>query len=197
MPARADVSDKLIHFTKGSSWPEAFDTLRKITNDRRLIAGTYMIRGGYPCVCFTEAPLAAVSAAFLNDAFSSRYAPFGLMFDKSAVFDVGGRPVIYQPEDEYSSLPEVTRWRHVRFDLAGDSVVDFTWEREWRVRCDEFTFAPQHAVIVVPDYQWGDALVRAHRTEQRMRVEAYSTVLDHLIAEQFCEDFSWRVVTLR
>jgi hypothetical protein len=196
MAERADISDKLIHFTKGSSWQEAFERLRKIINDRKLIAGTCMTKGSYPCACFTEAPLPAVSAAFLRGAFPSRYAPFGLMFDKSTVFAAGGRPVIYEPADEYDDLPEAIRWRHVRFDLSSNSVVDFTWEREWRVQCVEFAFGPQDAVIVVPDSQWADALVQAHWDEQRILVEAYSIVLDELIAEQFCEDFSWRVVTL-
>jgi hypothetical protein len=114
MPTRADISNKLIHFTKGNSANDAFGTLRKIINERRLVAGDYMIRGGYGCVCFTEAPIAAVAAGFFIGVPLSRYAPFGLMFDKSWIFAAGGRPVIYQPESDFNVLPEEIRWRHVR-----------------------------------------------------------------------------------
>ena len=39
--------------------------------------------------------------------------------------------MIYQPEADFDLLPQELRWRHVRFELTGEQVVDFTWEREW------------------------------------------------------------------
>lgn len=107
-----------------------------------------MIRGGYPCVCFTEAPLLAVANGFAPRLPANRYAPFGLMFDKTWVFARGGRPVIYESDHEFSDLPEQLRWRHVRYEPFGPAPIDFTWEREWRMRCEELLFSPTEAAIV-------------------------------------------------
>ncbi len=199
MPQRADISDYLIHFTKGNSGTDPFGTLRKIMSERRLMAGNYMVRGGYHCVCFTEAPLAALADGFFSGVPSSRYAPFGLMFTKAFVFAAGGRPVIYQPDTEFMALPEHIRWRHVRYEPADENLVDFTWEREWRIRCEEFLFNPTDAVVVLPNGQWADYLLDIHRYEQDMIVQAYSTVFDEdemYIAEQLREKFTWRIRTL-
>ena len=65
------------------------------------------------------------------------------MFEKNWLFKRGGRPVIYQPESDFDLLPEDLRWRHVRFELTEEKVVDWTWEREWRVCCDDLAFTLQ------------------------------------------------------
>lgn len=146
------------------------------------------------------APLTAVAQGFSDNFPSFRYAPFGLMFDKSLVFAAGGRPVIYQPECEFVGLPEEIRWRHVRYEPTTKHSVDFTWEREWRIRCEEFCFRTVDAVVLVPTGEWIDYLLDIHRYEQDIMVEAYSTVFDEdemYIAEQLREEFRWRVVSLR
>src|SRR5271166_5892371 len=97
---RPDIADTLIHFTRGESPDAAFSTLRKILAERRLCSGNRMVRGGYQCVCFTEAPLPAVANGFAARLPENRYAPFGLMFEKGWIFAQGGRPVIYDPESE-------------------------------------------------------------------------------------------------
>jgi len=193
---RGDITNKLIHFTSGASPDDAFARLRNIIRERRLIAGNRMIRGSYMCVCFTEAPLAAVADGFVSCFPYARYAPFGLMFDKTMVFARGGRPVIYQPEAEFNGLPEVIRWRHVRYEPIGEDMIDFTWEREWRIQCSELQFTPDDAVIVLPNGEWQSLLLEMHDWEQDTCVEAYSTVVDREIAEQLREEFRWRIVTL-
>jgi len=50
---RFDISDKLIHFTKGESQEDAFAKLREIITERRLVAGNVMVRGSYRWVSFT------------------------------------------------------------------------------------------------------------------------------------------------
>jgi len=197
MATRFDISEKLIHFTSGESPNDAFGRLRAIIGERHLIAGNRMIRGGYRCVCFTEAPLAAFADAFVSRVPFTRYSQFGLMFDKSWVYDRGGRPVIYQPDTDFSILPEELRWRHVRFEPNGQHIIDFTWEREWRIRCDELPFSPAEAVIVVPSADWASALRRSHHAEQDMDVELYSMVIEREIAELWREPFRWHIVTLR
>ena len=199
MPKRSDTSDRLIHFTRGNSLADAFWVLRKIMSERRLRAGNYMIRGGYRCVCFTEAPLAAVAEGFFTGVPPSRYAPFGLMFEKSLIFAAGGRPVIYESEPEFAILHQEIRWRHVRYEPTGENPVDFTWEREWRIRCEEFPFSTVDAVVILPNREWMDYLLDIHRHEQDLVVHAYSTILDQEemhITEQLREEFAWHVATL-
>jgi hypothetical protein len=196
MATRFDISNNLIHFTKGNSVNYAFTVLRTIVAERRLIAGSGMIRGGYRCVCFTEAPLVAFRAAFVREVPFARYSQFGIMFTKSWVYGHGGRPVIYQSDSEFEALPEELRWRHVRFDLTGDPVVDWTWEREWRIQCDELPFSESEAVIVVPNEECATALLRFHDDDQDIEIQQYALMMDEQIAELWREDFRWRVAPL-
>jgi hypothetical protein len=197
MARRFDISDKLIHFTGGGECTnEAFARLRAIIRSGRLIAKGYMIRGGYRCVCFTEAPPAAFARAFISDFPFTRYSQFGLMFKKNWIYERGGRPVIYQPESDFELLPEELRWRHVRFELTGEKVVDWTWEREWRILGDELAFTPAEVVIIVPNEQWAKELRRLHDVDQDMIIELYAKAVDQEIAEIWRETFPWRVVAL-
>ena len=109
---RSDLSPSLIHFTKGETSAEAFGRLRKILTERRLLGGNGHIKGGYKCVCFSEAPLAV-----LTEKFYQRYSSFGIMVSKEWLFARGGRPVIYQTEQKFGDLPESHRWRHVLYEL--------------------------------------------------------------------------------
>jgi hypothetical protein len=197
MAARFDISDWLIHFTRGDSPGLAFTTLQGIIGERRLIAGNRMIRGGYRCVCFTEAPLAAFTEDFVGRVPFTRYSQFGVMFKKAWLYAQGGRPVIYQSDAEFSFLPEGLGWRHVRFEPDAEPAIDFTWEREWRIWCDELAFSQAEAVIVVPDSRWRDFLIQSHDDEQDFQVELYTTIMGRQIAELYREDFQWRVVSLR
>jgi len=116
MSSRRDISDKLVHFTSGDSWEEAFQRLCNIIREMRILGTSEKIRGEYKCVCFSEAPLMSLPGGLVNPDAYSRYSPFGLVFDKSWIFAKGGRPVIYQTEEEFSILPEEIRWRHVRYE---------------------------------------------------------------------------------
>jgi hypothetical protein len=127
----------------------------------------------------------------------TRYSQFGLMFEKSRVYGCGGRPVIYQPESDFSLLPEELRWRHVRFEETGEQAIDFTWEREWRIHCDGLSFSQAEAVIVVPNDEWAAALRRSNHAEQDMDVELYALVIERDIAELWRGPFRWHIVTLQ
>jgi hypothetical protein len=196
MPNRPDISDSVIHFTKAATYEAALEVLLTIIGEGRLAGGTGMIRGGYRCVCFTEAPLPAVATGLINaDAFT-RYAPFGLMFSKRWLYERGGRPVIYQSDAEFHQLPEEARWRHVRYEPSAVPPVDFTWEREWRVQCDDIHFSANEIALVVPDQEWKDFVFGIWDSQQQLQVEVYSSVLDHLVLEQLQEPCPWRVVGL-
>jgi hypothetical protein len=196
MSSRRDISDKIVHFTSGDSGEEAFQRLCNIIREMRILGTSEKIRGGYKCVCFSEAPLMSLPGGLVNPDAYSRYSPFGLVFDKSWIFAKGGRPVIYQTEEEFSILPEEIRWRHVRYEPNQDPPVDFTWEREWRIPCDYLVINPSVAAIVIPENLWVQRMLDEHELEQDFVVRMYSQIMDEHIAEQYREEFPWRVYVL-
>ena len=193
MTTRPDLTDKLVHFTKGADTESAYETLVKIIGERVLLGGNTAIRRGYRCVCFTEAPLPALREG-LDDAFSSgRYAPFGILIQKTWLFEHGGRPVIYQTDEEFLRLPEDLRWRHVRYEPPH---IDFTWEREWRLRSDGLALEPASAALVVPNRDWAERLVAEHEQEDGFKVRQYAQIMDEDLARMYRRGFPWRIVVL-
>ena len=196
--SRIDISPDLIHFTSGENYEDAFKRLQNIVDERRLIAGTRCIKGKYACVCFSEAPLITLPGGLVNEQYYSGYSPFGIMVSKQWLFPQGGRPVIYESDQEYDDLSETHRWRHVRYELRENFYpIDFTWEREWRIRCDHLEFNETSAKIVVPDRTWAMRLIEKHGAEQDYRVAQYGLILDEIIAEQYREKFRWTILTLK
>jgi hypothetical protein len=111
---RGDLSDRLIHLTRGRTVAEnhvtkvmrdreAMANFRSILAGGQLRGGVGNIVGRYKCICFSEAPIA--SLAHMLASGPNKYAPLGVMVDKVWLFDKGGRPVIYQPLAEFESLP--------------------------------------------------------------------------------------------
>lgn len=200
--SRDDMSASLIHFTRGETaedYEGAFSHLRSIVNEGVLWGGNGggFIKGGYVCVCFTEAPPASVRHGLVNSSDFGRYSPFGVMFNKEWVFAQGGRPVIYEPEAEYEPLPESHRWRHVRYEpMAADHPTDFTWEREWRIHVPKLKFEPPDVVIIVPDRLWSNRLETEHDLNQDYEVWQYSQIMNPSQAEMYREEFPWRVAKL-
>jgi len=144
--ARRDLARLAVHWTKaagggggffGDREPrrEAVGVLERILilEEATLRGGNGFIRGGHTCVCFTEAPLVEMVSVFASVTLAGqalRYEPYGIGVSKEWLFQLGGRPVIYQPDGDYDRLPDDFRWRHCRFDPPD---IDFTWEREWRI----------------------------------------------------------------
>lgn len=209
---RSDISEYLIHFTKGTSIEHAFQNLKDILRDGKIKGATHLIKGGYNCVCFSEAPLPSIPDGLVNPAYYSRYSPFGILVSKELVFSLGGRPVIYQPESEYDLLPQSHRWRHVTFNLVSSDKVDFTWEREWRLLVPHFDINPSNSKIIVPNKTWTQRIIdeyeikqdhmqMKHEWEQDFTIRQYGLIMDENIAEQyrepfFRERFSWEIMNL-
>lgn len=195
--SRADISDKLVHFTgPREDWGEAFSRLQSIMGERIVRGGNDKIRSGDHCVCFTEAPLKSLPGGLVNPKNFSRYAPFGVLFTKKWIFEKGGRPVTYQPESEFRELPDSHKWRHVRYEPNAAQPIDFTWEREWRIKSQGLVFQPNDVVILVPRQEWLDALRKEHEGQQDDWAYMYSQVLDEETLAQYREDFPWRVSVL-
>jgi hypothetical protein len=193
---RIDLSHYLVHFTKASESGDAYSVLKKILRERRIIGSSKFRRGGQKCVCFTEAPLGSLEHGLINSRDFSRYAPFGIQFSKEQIFALGGRPVIYQPESEFLLLPETLAWRHVRFELRASGIVDFTWEREWRLPCEEMPFRERDVTVVLPDEAYQRRFVEEMERESFYDAWSYSVVLGD-VAWAYDSGNPWKIVTLK
>lgn len=196
--SRVDIAQHLVHFTRGDSFEEAFQRLRKILADRVLLGGTGRIKGKYACVCFSEAPINCLSDGLVNESLYSKYSPFGIVVSKEWLFSRGGRPVIYQPADEWDQLQESHRWRHVLYEIRPDrSHSDFTWEREWRILREVLEIEPSSARVVVPDRDWRSRLIEESEQESAYEVAQLSQVVGHDQAELYRTPCPWTILPLR
>ena len=140
---RDDLVARLTHLTKGNTDDEAFDVLWKILAEKKLNGSDnsgYVI-GDTKAVCFQEVPLYSIAQSLLYEDDKSdiiRYSWFGLRFNKNTLFRRGARPVIYGKTEELKKMlsPE-NYWRIVRLDLdSSKNCIDWTHEREWRIKND-------------------------------------------------------------
>lgn len=157
---RNDLSNKLIHLTRDFEGINGRDRIVSILVDQNLKGSNNDIRGGYKCVCFSEAPISSIGLILANGHEDIRYSPYGLIFPKEYLFEVGARPVIYQPNSDYDLLPDDLKYRHVRFELFSDKKKnDFTWEREWRIKTENLPIQSNAVTIIVPTR---DEMKRVH-----------------------------------
>lgn len=139
---RPDISEGLIHLTKETGSKSAFEVLKSILISGKLKASTKnsgFIKGTGKAVCFSEAPLSAVqhliarSIKETEGKVRKRYSTYGLAVSKESIYELGGRPVIYLPNNEAEWVPDDQKWRQVRFEYPD---IDWTHEREWRLPLD-------------------------------------------------------------
>lgn len=142
---RFDFSHALVHLIKDrrefdyeTNKPKAivlaFQVLKEILASGILRGGLGYVKGNRPAVCFSEIPLSAIHQfAHPPSSENARYRFYGLALSKKTIFEAGGRPVIYLPDNEANWIPADEKWRHVRFEYG---TVDWTHEREWRVPGD-------------------------------------------------------------
>lgn len=145
---RSDMTTGLVHLTKRTEEDSAIDVLVKILKDRKLKGGTGFVCGGSRVVCFQDAPVHSISENIFyeqqtrnNATDPIRYEPCGLRFSKKVIYKAGGRPVIYELTDVAKDfLPKNEYWRIVCLNLKdSDKIIDWTHEREWRIKGD-FSF---------------------------------------------------------
>jgi len=177
---RRDLGNLLFHFTRtpeidivieGENYKRflcksAFSVLEKIITEGKLEGSSSNIRGGFKCICFTESPISELASLFslVNIAESenekTRYEPFGIAIRKEWLFSKGGRPVIYQSESEFELLSDELKYRHVRYEP--NHGIDFTWEREWRIKAESLILDPKETLVVVPDAETAFDLAYGH-----------------------------------
>lgn len=148
---RDDISNKLIHLTRDYLEKPGKQRFLEIIKSKKILGGKTDVRGPYKCICFSEAPISSIAQLIARETIEMRYLAYGFMFSKQYLYNLGARPVIYQSEDEYKILPDEIKYRHVKFDLTGDNKIDWTWEREWRLKMDELILDSQKVTIIVPN----------------------------------------------
>lgn len=190
---RDDLSNKLVHLVKGNTNEESFDVFNSILNEKMFRGGNGCIRGGFKCVCFSETPISKLGYILSNPmAHGIRYKPFGFMVDKSWLFEKGGRPVIYQSQDEYDELPEQLKYRHVTYEPNRlGNPIDFTWEREWRIRTDRLPFTPEDVTIIYPKRTWAEGYKGVHATGMSNAVQTFGPE-----GAMAIEAFPWHYIVL-
>jgi hypothetical protein len=186
-----------MHLVRAHNPNDAFLILRKIVAERRLIGGDGFIRGGFKCVCFTEAPIQSLREVFSLISRERRsFQPYGVMMGKEYLFSLGGRPVIYQPDAEFDALPAVIRYRHVRYDPTADPPIDFTWEREWRLRTDELDLSPSNCVLIVRTDAERETLLTDHADREYVRKWELQFMVGAQAELYPDEDFPWLVMSV-
>ncbi|NOZ35874.1 MAG: hypothetical protein GXO80_11320 [Chlorobi bacterium] len=143
---RFDITNTLIHLTRERNDLSAKEVFKKILNEKKILGSIDNIRGKSRCVCFSETPISAIGQIIVQEDDRFKYGPYGFMFTKKNLFDLGARPVIYQPESDFGILPEELKYRHVRFEIEK---TDYTWEREWRMKTDFINLDSSNVTLIV------------------------------------------------
>ena len=168
LKSRSDLSGQVVHFTRSATIDEkpqsGLEMLQRILRER-VIKGSGAegyIRGSHKAVCFQDAPLyylcqnleAEYDLVNGKPRDKCRYEPFGLMFMNHLVYKAGGRPVIYDdPDLALKYLSESEWWRIVSYKLSDTkSFIDWTHEREWRLKGD-FSFNLECVTVLVPNWK--------------------------------------------
>ncbi|MFN7988869.1 MAG: hypothetical protein U0529_15460 [Thermoanaerobaculia bacterium] len=138
--ARPDVWDLVIHFTSRSSFARILDASRIVA------APTGYFKES--AVCLTEAPLS------FSAAFRESYGPFGVVFRKTKILEVGGGPALHFTEGSLAAqkrigvAPEAKPFINVI--RRGTRRMDFHHEREWRVPHDLDLESVRPEALVLP-----------------------------------------------
>lgn len=108
-----------------------------------------------PMVCLSESP-----PDHLRWLLSTRkWPPWGLIFRRQTVYDIGGGPAWHVRTEQFGKLPrEHLRWA-VRLDTTPKQRSDWLYEREWRIPLPAsdpaLTLTPDNLVgVLVGDPRW-------------------------------------------
>ncbi|MEK3796032.1 DUF2971 domain-containing protein [Paenibacillus sp. FSL R7-0204] len=157
---RSDMSIYLTHLTRRTDTQSEVDTLLQIIKEQviRGSNGSGYIIGEDRAACFQDAPLHGISQNIIHEnqyrkelGSKLRYDACGVSFSKQYVYLLGGRPCVYEKKEVAKKiLPPEEWWRIVNFDMSDPlNIVDWTHEREWRVKGD-FIFHHGYATVLLP-----------------------------------------------
>ena len=129
------------------------ETLQTILKSGHVKPSSFDQYDNDPAVCLTECTLAGVMS------HSARYGRYGLIFRKNSIYQLGGRPLAYVPENvrkRFRALAdeELDFVNYKRFltilnppGQGGGQIQDYTHEREWR--CPEKLPTDEAVAVVV------------------------------------------------
>ncbi len=183
---RFDISNSLIHLTRDKNGYTSENIFDKIVHERKLIGSKENIRGKFNCICFSETPINAIGQIIAQNDNKFHYGAFGFLFRKNFLFEKGARPVYYQPDSDFKLLPEELKYRHVNFEIEK---VDWTWEREWRLKSDELILDPQSVTLIVQDR----CKIEEYKEKLNSENTSISMVLDGIMPTRKLE---WHFIAL-
>ncbi|HML76615.1 MAG TPA: hypothetical protein PKB02_19140 [Anaerohalosphaeraceae bacterium] len=191
---RDDVSCNLVHLVRDHSSKKAEDVFMEILNSKTFKGGTGCIRDKFNCVCFSEAPISKLGQVLaLPGVHGMRYKPFGFMVSKEWLYEKGGRPVIYQSDSEYSLLPGSLKYRHVRYEPP---LIDFSWEREWRIQTNELQIDPAITTVIVPNRSFVEKIKQDNIDKMGKEVQLMGMVTLGVLSHKPLKPLAWHFIVL-
>ncbi|MES2788564.1 MAG: hypothetical protein V4719_03010, partial [Planctomycetota bacterium] len=154
-----DYLDSVLDDRLGASH-SAFHTLQRIVTQRRLIGSGRTIRGGYPMVSFTAAPVRELPGlrCFRTHRAHWDFEPYAISIRRDVLERRGVLPAIYGGESVWNDLTESQRpffqFRGDSADVAGGTRShDWSIEREWRHLgdLDLSDLQPDELTVLVPN----------------------------------------------
>jgi hypothetical protein len=156
-PDRIDWREYLFHYTRScpEAWPgeaqieyllnllagqslaghSALDTLVRILQERRIRAGSRLVRGNEAVISWSShSPREMFILRKWNSALVRwTVEPYGLAVRRDYLRVLGAKPVIYGPSEIYSRLAEPQKFRFQRSEATRSG---WRHEREWRLNAD-------------------------------------------------------------
>jgi hypothetical protein len=134
-----------------SSYPRnAFHTLRRILQERRIRASKQLVRGDEAVVSLTACPPweLAKLVKWRPSLFRWTFEPYGMALRRMKLESLGARSVVYGNDDDYRSLKEQDK---PFFQSCGRGKNDWRVENEWRHLGDLNLshFGPHDATVFV------------------------------------------------
>ena len=130
-----DYLDDLI-FDEQSADRSCFAALRRIIEQRQLVASADAIRGGTPIVSFTEVPMADLPKLRTFRPHRRRwdFEPYGICVKRHWLEERHARRVCYGSDKAWNSLSEVDQpfFQLAKTVTRTGTTIDWTVEREWR-----------------------------------------------------------------
>lgn len=140
----------------------ALSSLMRIVSQKKLIASGRTIREGCKVVSFTSLPLSALPPLrrFRPHRIHWDFEPYGVCLRREWLQRRGAQPVHYADENGWARLSDQERPFFQR--AIGDSGIDWTIEKEWRVvgdlsLCDA---TPADVILFVPNFEAAKSLAR-------------------------------------
>ena len=114
---------------------DAFATLCRILDERRLRACGRLMPGNSPMICFTELPPLAVKSLrrWRSGLVRWSFTPYGLAIRKQCIQRLGGKPVRYVPPE---ALKNVSASERSFIQPMNSGAEDWSAEAEWRIPGD-------------------------------------------------------------